>query len=446
MRWGGCISSGLVGATLLWGPPLGAQPVPPSPAGIPSPPSPPAVPPVPPQQQTHVPGSPTLVSRTQVTIAAQDRGTTIRSLVALAERRGGFPPQRSSAGVELRVPRAQLLQVLAEIRQLGTELAHHAEVRDVSGELADLDSQIASVAASRQRVLALQASGRSTDDSLLVERQVDHLDGQLADLELARSQLQRDVDLATVQVHLAVDEPPAPEALPSPRLPFQWLQNTSLGSLQNPPQAEGEQERGAVINSMIDGGLQAELLYLDDTPERDHSSWAGGGAMRFRGSPPGWPLAAAVGMDIGLAGGNGFAYDLDFLLGLGSSASRWLSFGLLSGAAGRSWSGGRVPAAWEIPAELFVNIQLGDLGRLLLQARPQWIGPRIEARQNGSRLEFADELVLRGTLALAPLAGHDDMNDGALRLGLAYHELRDTQLWTVVFGWGGGEFSTTSRY
>jgi hypothetical protein len=436
------VTNRIAAAALFFAAPALAQPqVDPEQGAEDAPPVAPVVPDEAPAP-AHEPGGPQLISTTTVTLAVTDPEAAATSILALSQRVGGQPPGRGASQIEVRVPRERMPEVLDQLRQLGTELARSGAVRDVSGELADLESRIRAAEETRERLLQLRAGGHSVDDSLLVEQQLSALDTALAELRFTLSTTRRQVELGTIHVGLVSDTPPPPEALPQLQLPFPWLQRTGLGALQSPPPAQEERHR-EVLDSMIDGGVQAELLTLDGLPGRADPSWAGVGAVRFRGLAPGWPLSLAVGFDAGLGGGTGFTYDLDLLIGAGSSVARWMGFGLLSGAAGRSWTGARVPAAWEVPAELFVTFELGDWGRLLLQARPQWIAPRIEARHDGSHLGFADELVLRSTLALAPALGHSYLDDGALRVGFAYHELRDTQMWTFVLGWGGGESDRT---
>ncbi len=212
-----------------------------------------------------------------------------------------------------------------------------------------------------------------------------------------------------------------------------------------PPEVEEEgRPKGArrLDDDMADVGLHAEWLRFDGPPDPNSTSWAVGPALRARGMVPAPDYHLALGADLGVARGTGFAYDVSGLVGFGCTSLDWLSFGLLSGVGASSWSGGRLPPAWEISGELFVTFEAGEWGRLLLQARPLWTDPRIEERHRGTDLPLGDELLLRGTVLLAPLVGADEIGEGGLRLGVGYREARGARLWTLVVGYGAGVYDT----
>ena len=379
---------------------------------------------------------PRLVQRTRLTLCVPNREAAVDQIVTIATQGGASPPERHDQRVILRVPVARASEVLDRLQQLGDRRALASEAIDVSAPLADLEAELSVLRAARARLLALRPSGAPVADQLRIERQVAEVDGRIAKCSLRLAQYARDTAQVEVVVVLEIESSPPPEPIPVPRLPFPWLRRLGLGSLEQPQPSSRERPR-AVLDAMLDLGLYMEGSRANDLPHPDDQSYSVLGALRIRGKAPGRPVSLALGLDAAFGGGTGFADELDALLGLGSGIGRRVSFGLLSGLAGRSWTGGRVPAAWEIPAELFVATDLGDWGRILLQARPQWILPASK-RASSPRSIVGDELLLRGTVAIAPLAGARHLEDGSLRLGLAVHEIQATQLWTVIVGWGAG--------
>jgi len=383
-----------------------------------------------------------------VTLRARDVPGAVTALLARARAAGWRLQERADARVVLRLPPEQLLAARLALRELGTEIDHESLTEDVTGALAELEARQRSAAAARARLLALQGPGRSVDEMVQLTRAVELVDDALASATRERQRLEREVAEATLAVTFVPAVPPDQEAIPAVRLPFPWLERTHEDALYGrgapseparPGEAREPRRERRSIETFPEISMLLELARLRDRPHPDESAWALGGALRARALVGTKPVGLAMGFDVGLAGGEGFAHDLDLLGGIAGAVNSWLAVGLLSGPAGRAWTGGRVPAAWEIPLELATALDFGHEGRFLLQVRPQWIPRETSTRRDGSSLGFADELLVRATLATAVVSPHEDVEEGGLRLGFAYHELMDTHLVTFCVGWGAGE-------
>ncbi len=397
--------------------------------------------------------APRLVTREQVTLRTRDVAGAISALLARAREAGWRLQEREDERVVLRLPPEQLLAARLALRDLGTEIEHESLTQDVTGALAELEARERSATAARARLLTLQGPGRSVTEMVQLTRAVEVADDALASATRERQRLEREVAEATLAVTFVPALPPEQEAIPAVRLPFPWLERTHEDALYDrgapsEPGRSGEgrepRRRRRSIEAFPEASMLLEVARLPDRPHPDESAWMLGGALRTRALVGTKPVGLAMGFDVGLAGGEGFAHDLDLLGGIAGAVNSWLAFGVLSGPAGRAWTGGRVPAAWEIPLELATALDFGHEGRFLLQVRPQWIPRDTSTRRDGSSLGFADELLVRATLATAVVSPDEDVEEGGLRLGFAYHELMGTHMVTFCVGWGVGE--TDHRY
>ena len=105
----------------------------------------------------------------------------------------------------LRVPEASLDRALTLITGqggVGREISRSATAQDVTGDLADLQSRVATQRASVARVRALLAKAGSLQDVVLLESEVTKREAELEALEARRVALADRADLATLTVDL----------------------------------------------------------------------------------------------------------------------------------------------------------------------------------------------------------------------------------------------------
>ena len=114
----------------------------------------------------------------------------------------------------LRVPEPDLDRALALVTGeggVGRELNRTTSAQDVTGDIADLESRVATQRASVARVRALLASAKSLSDVVLLESELSKREADLAAVEARRAALADQADLATLTVDLRT-----PAALPPP--------------------------------------------------------------------------------------------------------------------------------------------------------------------------------------------------------------------------------------
>ena len=105
----------------------------------------------------------------------------------------------------LRVPESSLDQALAQITGpagVGRELSRSANAEDVTGDLADLQSRVATQRASVERIRALLGKAAALRDVVLLESEVTKREADLEALEARRAALADRADLATLTVDL----------------------------------------------------------------------------------------------------------------------------------------------------------------------------------------------------------------------------------------------------
>lgn len=127
-----------------------------------------------------------------------------------AEQAGGAlesEDDRSGSGGEdvlrLRVPPARLPATLDGLAALGQETARSVGSEDVTGQVVDLQSRLATQRASVERVRALLGSATALADVVTLERELADREGALESLQAQAKALQGQVDLATVTLTLS---------------------------------------------------------------------------------------------------------------------------------------------------------------------------------------------------------------------------------------------------
>jgi len=171
----------------------------------------------------------TVASETTTFADAGDPGTTVNGSGANGGSGTGSPAASSTAPgmaapaahpgqslLVLRVPESSVDQALAQITGpggVGKELSRSASTQDVTGDLADLQSRVATQRASVERIRALMGKAGSLQDVVLLESEVTKREADLEALEARRSALADRADLATLTVDLrtAAAVVPAPE-------------------------------------------------------------------------------------------------------------------------------------------------------------------------------------------------------------------------------------------
>lgn len=106
-----------------------------------------------------------------------------------------------SGSVTLRVPVARFEQVVAEVRALDAEVqSATTSGQDITAQYADVEAQLRTLTAARERFLDILSRARTIGDVLAVQQRVDDVTGRIDRLEGQRRVLADQSDKATLQV------------------------------------------------------------------------------------------------------------------------------------------------------------------------------------------------------------------------------------------------------
>ena len=113
----------------------------------------------------------------------------------------------AEATIVLEVPPHALAAVLAAVSKLGTEQSRNLSTQDVTTQVADVNSRVASArdAIARLRALFAQASGIT--DVITIENQLDQRQANLESLEAQQRSLAGETAMAKLTVHLTTAAP-----------------------------------------------------------------------------------------------------------------------------------------------------------------------------------------------------------------------------------------------
>ncbi|HEY4457841.1 MAG TPA: DUF4349 domain-containing protein [Pseudonocardiaceae bacterium] len=115
-----------------------------------------------------------------------------------------------SATVTLSVPQTQLDGVLAAVGKLGKVASQQEQSQDVTDQLVDVSSRIATQQASVDRVRQLLAQATSISDIVQIEDELTKREADLESMEHQQDELTCQVAMSTVNLQLSKTAPPPP--------------------------------------------------------------------------------------------------------------------------------------------------------------------------------------------------------------------------------------------
>lgn len=138
----------------------------------------------------------------------------------LAEGAGGYLSGENvdgdTATVTLSVPQAQLDSVLLGLSKLGNVTSQQQQSQDVTDQLVDVSSRIATQQASVARVRQLLNQATSISDIVQIEGELSQRESDLESMERQQAELAGQVAMSTVNVQLTKAALPAPAQASAP--------------------------------------------------------------------------------------------------------------------------------------------------------------------------------------------------------------------------------------
>lgn len=167
-------------------------------------------------QAARKPGQPQagvhVIRTATLTVRVEDTQKALTVARAATERVGGFVENESTerlsdsevtSHIVLRVPQDDYDAVLAELAGTGTLLERKADAKDVTSQVVDTDSRVASQRASVNRVRALMDKADSLRDVVSLESELSTRQAALDSLLAEQASLKNRTTLATITLQLS---------------------------------------------------------------------------------------------------------------------------------------------------------------------------------------------------------------------------------------------------
>lgn len=156
--------------------------------------------------------APQLVKTASLTLITTDVDTAVSRIKTLVDQAGGdllnLQDYRTPEGIApevsltLRVPQAQLEQVIEAIRPLGTVQSQTITAEDVSDQLVDLTARLRNLHKSEESLLKIMDRSGDMADVLQVSRELSTVRDGIERLAAQQQQLQRQVAYSTLTITL----------------------------------------------------------------------------------------------------------------------------------------------------------------------------------------------------------------------------------------------------
>jgi len=170
-----------------------------------------------------------IVYTAQLTVRAQSVSSAAAKAARIAEAVGGYVsnestsanpdhPARATASVQLKIPVTSYLTTLSQLEGgLGTQLSVQQQAQDVTGQVADVNSQVTSDEAAIAQLRALLSHAGSVSDLLSVQNQINAEESGLESMQAQQRALSHETTYATVA--LTILGPSAKPVVRHPKAP-----------------------------------------------------------------------------------------------------------------------------------------------------------------------------------------------------------------------------------
>jgi Domain of unknown function (DUF4349) len=158
-----------------------------------------------------------LVRTATLELRAEDVGDVVDQARDVANAEGGYAGREEvreqAATLTLHIPSDQFDQALGDLSELGEVVSRHQVSEDVSEQVVDLKSRVATQRASVDRVRALLARAGSVDEIVRIEQEVTTREAELESLIQRQQALAGQVAMSTVTIKISKTDaaPPPPK-------------------------------------------------------------------------------------------------------------------------------------------------------------------------------------------------------------------------------------------
>lgn len=173
---------------------------------------------------------PMLIYTAGITMMVAEIKAALARVEGLTREIGGYLARRDDVSITIRVPVARFDEAVRRIEELGQVIHRNVSVEDVTEEFTDLEVRLRNLRAIRARLEGLLAKAKTVEESVLIERELGRVAGEIDRIE-GRMKLLRDrAAFSTITVSLK-ERPRESIGQGTPRLPVSWLDQLGLGRL-----------------------------------------------------------------------------------------------------------------------------------------------------------------------------------------------------------------------
>ena len=151
-----------------------------------------------------------LARSAEATVHREDPEKGPSAAAALAKAHGGWVALMADERVELRVPDAQLDDVLGALASLGEVAERRVHASDVTDVHRDLEVRIDNLRRTRDRYLELLGQAENVTEATGVEKELERVTAQLESLEAQQKALEQRVEFAALSVEFSRKVRPGP--------------------------------------------------------------------------------------------------------------------------------------------------------------------------------------------------------------------------------------------
>jgi hypothetical protein len=175
---------------------------------------------------------PMLVYTATLTMAVFEVKKSLGDVDALARELGGFLARRTDTQISIRVPVARFDDAIARLEKMGDVVTRNVTAEDVTEEFFDLEVRLKSSRAVRDRLEQLLQKAIKVEDSVLIERELTRVVGEIERIEGRMKFLRDRASYSTITVDFRARGSERVGSGPF-NLPVPWLSELGLRRLLN---------------------------------------------------------------------------------------------------------------------------------------------------------------------------------------------------------------------
>ncbi len=176
--------------------------------------------------------APMLIYTADLTMAVFEVGASLSAIEQVAREVGGFLARRDDMSITIRVPSKSFDDAVKRVEKIGDMIHRNVSTEDVTEEFLDLEVRLKNARAIRERLEQLLAKATKVEESLLIERELGRVAGEIERIEGRMKYLRDRAAFSTITVRFqprkTETDTPARVQVPVP-----WLSELGLGRLLN---------------------------------------------------------------------------------------------------------------------------------------------------------------------------------------------------------------------